>query len=190
MKYVILTVLLLIPFSAFAEKQTEAVCDTLSKYKKINNQSATYQPGVDVNGNAVASADLNSPSTIFQNVTKVPLTVDLAQRLASLQGKGIEVKANFGQNFNMLSIHPDGRVTFGDDDFTSDVKTVCGIAHEVVEKPVAVEIPMIEKPKTVEMMPVEPMTTKEPLKEAEVKTKIITNKPELIPETLQGGAFR
>jgi len=186
MKYIVLIVLLLLPFPVLAEKQSEAVCDALTKYKKVNNQSATYQPGVDVNGNAVVGADIGAPSTIFKNVTKVPLTVDLAQRLSSLQGKGIESQANFG----LLSIHPDGRVTFGDDDFTSDVKTVCGIAHEVVEKPEMVEAPIVETPKAVEVKPVEPIAPKQPLKQPEVKTKIISNKPELVPETLMGGDFR
>jgi len=161
----------------------------LTKYKKINNQSATYQPGVDVNGNAVTPANLpsdgNAPAPIFQNVTKVPLTVDLAEKIASLSGRGLEMNANFG----LLSIHPDGRVTFGDDDMTSDVKTACGIAHEVKEE-VMVETTIVETPAPMEVKPVEATTPKEPEKEPEVTTKIISNKPELVPETLQGGAYR
>ncbi len=120
--------LLVLAFPALAQEgQSEAVCKTLTQYKKVND--VTYTPGVDVRGNAVLPADVNAPVTIIENVTRVPLTVDLAERLSSLQGKGFEMQGDFG----MLEIHPDGRVLYGDQDFTSDVKTLCGIAHEVKE---------------------------------------------------------
>jgi len=156
---------------------TEAVCDALTKYKKIN--SATYVPGVDVSGNAVVSADLNTPDTVIKNITKVPLTVNLANRLRSLQGAGLEMQSNIG----MLEIHEDGRVMFNDQNLTSDVKTVCGIPHEVKE--VAEVDPTIEKAVSQEETQIE---TQEAV--PEVTTKIITHKPELLPELLQGQAYR
>jgi hypothetical protein len=153
--------------------ETKAVCDALTKYKKIND--AAYVPGVDVNGNAVVPADINNP-TIIKNITKVPLTINLANRLRSLQGAGVEMQANLG----MLEIHEDGRVMLNDQDLTSDVKTVCGIAHEKKE---VVEVTSTEQAVPPQETPIDPI-------EPEVTTKIITHKPELVPELLQGQAYR
>lgn len=188
MKYLLLMILLF-PFAAQAKTQSDAVCKTLTKYKKVNN--VTYQPGVDVNGNAVVPADANEPPMIIESVTRVPLTVNLAQRLFHLQGTGIEMDGDFG----LLEIHPDGRVLYGDQDWTSDIKAVCGIVtDDAPARPIeireATEADIIKEAE--KSYPNKVQIEKEELKAEEPKVieKIITHRPELVPETLQGGEYR
>jgi len=66
-----------------------------------------YAPGVDVNGNAVASADLNAqPRVVMPDVISIPVTVDLATNL------GIATPFLARPTVGEVQVTSDGRVTF------------------------------------------------------------------------------
>ena len=82
---------------------------------------ANYKPGVDVNGNPVASADLNSaPQIMNTTYTEVPLNIDLAKKLSLSQPAVME------SNFGNLKVYNDGRVLYNGQDITSNANTLCG----------------------------------------------------------------
>jgi len=57
-----------------------ALCDALTKH--VPSADTNYQPGVDMNGKAVAPADApGSPQMQLPNKIEIPLTVDLAKIL-------------------------------------------------------------------------------------------------------------
>ncbi|MDA0786872.1 MAG: hypothetical protein O3B37_11355 [Proteobacteria bacterium] len=66
-----------------------------------------YRPGVDVNGNAVAPADLNAqPQIAVPDVISIPVTIDLATNL------GINTPFLARPTVGEVQITRDGRVTF------------------------------------------------------------------------------
>jgi hypothetical protein len=56
----------------------EAACARMVEH--VPDADVTYQPGVDVHGNAVAPADLNPVQVVPPNVFWIPLDIDLADR--------------------------------------------------------------------------------------------------------------
>ena len=95
--------------------------DLCGAYKQTEAQDAAYKPGVDVNGNAVAPADLPSTSAVkIPDIVEVPLTIDLAQRL-NISVTGMEMKSTLG----VMKVYKDGRVTYDDKDITTDAKSYC-----------------------------------------------------------------
>ena len=100
-----------------AANNSNAVCQTLVNHKPM--AGVAYQPGVDVKGNAVVPADVNAAQFKVPDIIKVPLTIDLAKRVASLTGTGIQMDGNMG----MLEIHENGKVMYNDQDWTSPVNT-------------------------------------------------------------------
>jgi hypothetical protein len=59
---------------------TEADCSRLVNH--VAAADVNYRPGVDVNGNAVAPADLNTqPQIRMPDVISIPVTIDLATNL-------------------------------------------------------------------------------------------------------------
>ena len=118
---------LLIPGVAVAAPNS-AVCQVL----------ASHQPRADVIHQA--SGDVNANPNNFQvpEVVKVPLTVDLAKRVASLTGKDVLLESQMG----MVEIHQNGKVFYNGQDWTSSVMTLCGQSHAVVpEATVALDEP-------------------------------------------------
>lgn len=205
MKFLFLLLFLSLPAQAL--EVNDPACQALERHKTIND--ATYRAGVDVKGNAVVPADLGvSAPAIIKNVTRIPLTVDLAERLqglgAPVQG-GLELDANFG----ILEIHQDGRVMLEGQDLTNNVQTLCGKSHKVmseekiihqekqlpfegIQKPVIktgkisvqeVEILDFPAPEPKVLMEDKPVSVKPD------KTKIVTDKPDLIPDEILSGEF-
>ena len=124
-----LAILLLVTFTnqAHAADDKDKVCKLVSTYSPAQN--VVYQAGVDVNGNPVVGADLNtSPMNEALNIIKVPLNVDLAQRVARLTGQGIEMNAPLG----MLEIQQNGKITYNGEDWTKPVMTLCGQSFKEV----------------------------------------------------------
>ncbi len=95
---------------------TEQDCSDLVLH--VASADVAYQPGVDVNGNAVAPADLNGPQAIpAPDVITFPLTLDLADRLGiSLGDVDILARPVIGD----VAITSDGRVFFNGKPLTSD----------------------------------------------------------------------
>ena len=84
---------------------TQADCSRLVTH--VASADVAYQPGVDVNGNAVAPADLNSqPQIRVPDVISIPVTIDLATNL------GINTPFLARPTVGEVQVTSDGRVTF------------------------------------------------------------------------------
>lgn len=90
-------------------------------YVHTPDANVAYQPGVDVNGNAVAPADLNAAPNMVPDYISVPLTIDLAQRLNYPLPAGTEMKGALGN----LSLYKDGRVMFNGQDLSPQAQALC-----------------------------------------------------------------
>jgi hypothetical protein len=96
------------------EKEFETLC-------RDQVVGANYVGGVDVNGNSVVPADLNSSgSDILPEVIEIPVTMELAQKL-NLSIAGLELKPELGK----ISVTKNGKVTFNGRDISSNVTTFC-----------------------------------------------------------------
>lgn len=84
---------------------TKAECDRLVTY--VASADVAYAPGVDVNGNAVAPADLNpQPQISMPDTISIPVTIDLATNL------GIPTSFLARPTVGEVQVSSDGRVTF------------------------------------------------------------------------------
>ena len=84
---------------------TEADCSRLVTH--VAAADVNYRPGVDVNGNAVAPADLNAqPQIRMPDVISIPVTIDLATNL------GIDTPFLARPTVGEVRITRDGRVSF------------------------------------------------------------------------------
>lgn len=190
MRHIAIFTALIMLFPAVAQAahadNKNAVCRTVAKHKPADN--VIYQPGVDVRGKAVVPADVNETKMKMPDVVKVPLTIDLARRVSSLTGQNVQMETNLG----MLDIHMDGRVMYGDQDWTEEVMTLCGYSHAVVTETI-VEKPPASAPAEPKPQAAAPQKQPQPKVQATVKpspdkdvTRIITHRPDLI----QGSEYR
>ena len=84
---------------------TEADCSRLVNH--VAAADVNYRPGVDVNGNAVAPANLNAqPQIRMADVISIPVTIDLATNL------GIDTPFLARPTVGEVRITRDGRVSF------------------------------------------------------------------------------
>ena len=98
---------------------SEQDCSQLARHVAVNDTS--YQPGVDVNGNAVTPADLNGSATIpAPDAIVIPLTLDLASRLGIPPGGNADYLAR--PVIGDVVVASDGRVTFNGVPLTSDAQ--------------------------------------------------------------------
>ncbi len=120
-----LTVLLLscmASSAAFAQEQSKyAACAAIPSANNV-----IYQPGVDVNGNPVVPAALETNNNLGNvlNVVKVPLEFNLAQRIAGLNLDDAQL--------GMVEIHQDGKIMYQGQDITKPVMTLCGKSYKEV----------------------------------------------------------
>lgn len=113
--------------NAQAQGDKNAVCQLLPKQNAAQN--VVYQAGVDAYGNAVVPADMNAaPMDGVLNMVKVPLNMDLARRVSTLTGQGIEMNAPLG----MLEVHENGQVKYNGEDWTQPILTLCGQSYKQV----------------------------------------------------------
>jgi len=100
---------------------------------------AAYQPGVDVNGNAVVPVDINA--TPQSQSIIIPIEIDLAERF--------DIPDLGETQVSTAEIQPDGRVMFAQNDVTGKIHDWCGtpIPEDLdIQKP-EIETPVVEKPK-------------------------------------------
>jgi len=132
-------------FPAMAQERMPAACKLIPDANNV-----VYKPGIDVDGNAVVPADLNSnPMGGMLNIIKVPLEFDLAQRISGLNIDGVNMESSLG----MIEIHQNGKIMYNDQDITKPVMTLCAKSHkevsvEVIEAiaPVAPQAPELKAP--------------------------------------------
>jgi len=117
MKYlrkIMLLVVFLVPAHAVVTIN-EADCDRLVAH--VVSPDVAYTPGVDVNGQAVAPADLNGSANIqMPDVISIPVTIDLATSL------GIQTPFLARPTIGEVQVTRDGRVTFNGQPITSDAE--------------------------------------------------------------------
>lgn len=101
------------------------ICKIVEAHKPQSD--VAYQPGIDAYGNAVVPADLNANAFQVPSVIKVPLNIDLAERMTSMVD-GLDLEAPLG----MIEIYQDGRVRYNDQDWGAPVATLCGHSHKVI----------------------------------------------------------
>ena len=92
------------------------ICDVLEGQK-----GAAYVPGVDIKGKPVVAADLESDFNKEIFPIEIPVEVDLVDRsnLDVVEGLDLEpIIAN-------LTIHEDGRVMYGEQEFTNETQALC-----------------------------------------------------------------
>lgn len=128
MRYALFFLALALAFPAYAQETSiDAVCRLLPEYKP--SADVDYKPGVDVHGKPVVSADLNAAPPATFDVIKLPVTVDLAQRLGAVPpAAGLELKPQVA----FMLIHKDGRVEYNGRNVSSQVATACGDAAVLV----------------------------------------------------------
>ena len=98
---------------------SEQDCSQLVRHVASND--ATYQPGVDVNGNSVTPADLNGSGQIpAPDAITFPLTLDLADRLGIPPGGNADFLAR--PVIGDVVVTSDGRVYFNGIPLTSDAQ--------------------------------------------------------------------
>lgn len=118
---------------AFAKDPTDgnseniAVQTMICKKLYVHTPSAdtNYKPGVDVNGNAVAPADLPSTTNFAAapgDYIEVPMTVDLAQRLNQPIPEGVKMEGIIGN----LRLYKDGRINYNGQDVQPQADVMCG----------------------------------------------------------------
>ena len=115
-----LLTILSLPAQAIEVTYSQEMCRLLAEYTL--DKGVTYQPGVDVHGNAVAPADINGGSAFqLPEIIKIPLSVDLAQRFGLPDFTDGELSAPLG----ILEITKDGQVLQDGRDLTAQAKVIC-----------------------------------------------------------------
>ena len=105
---------------AMAAEVVPAECRFITAHKP--SADVAYKEGVDVKGRPVVPADLNAdPMGIKSQTIIMPLTVDFAQRLQTLNIAGLNTEGTLG----FLEISPDGRVTYNGQDLTQPMQALC-----------------------------------------------------------------
>ena len=120
MRIFVLTGLLLVTSAmpSMAQDANLALCKLRSQH--VAAPGTAYQAGVDAHGRAVVPANVAATPSMVPDVVRIPMTVDLAQRLGSVPA-GAEMKAATG----MIEIHKDGRVSFNGQDMTEVAVVLC-----------------------------------------------------------------
>ncbi|MDH3739184.1 MAG: hypothetical protein OER92_08310 [Alphaproteobacteria bacterium] len=130
MRTTALTLLMLLvtiaPATAQATVQiSERDCSHLVRH--VAAADATYQPGIDAAGNAVAPADLDGSGQIpAPDAIIIPLTLDLADRLGIPPGGNADYLAR--PVIGDVVVTSEGRVTFNGTPLTSDAQ------HELAQQ--------------------------------------------------------
>ena len=124
-------------FATNANAYDSIVCGTRAGF--VGDGSANYKPGVDAHGKSVAPADLSPQMPGMGEVIRVPMSINLEQRLSKMLPAGTELKADAG----LVEIYRDGRVMYNGMDITTQTNTLCR------EKPVVEQAPPKKKVKKV-----------------------------------------
>ncbi len=129
---------------ANAADKTDGVSSSMAVAKVICEKhfvidDANYKPGVDVNGNAVAPADVSNSPIDVPEYLEVPLTVDLGKAMNVPMGDNIELKPVLGN----LKLYKDGHVEYNGQDISDKVSTFCGVDTRIEPNPQPVAAPRV-----------------------------------------------
>lgn len=152
MKFFLVALLLTVSvFPAFAQNDL-ALCKL--RAQQVATNGVAYQPGIDVYGKPVVPADVGSAASMVPDLVRIPLNIDLAQRLGVVP-TGAKMDAEMGY----VEIHKDGRVTFNGQDMTNAAAIACSdeaapleataSPTKIIVPPDAPALPMVTTPATV-----------------------------------------
>ena len=111
--------MIVLPFQSVSAEDIHTLCRKIANHKP--KPGVHYQPGVDVKGNAVAPADLNSNFNFKAKPIVIPIKIDLLERFEIDLPQGFELEPEVA-NF---TIHPDGRVEYNGEEVTQRAGLVC-----------------------------------------------------------------
>ena len=125
---ILVAALLVLPWGAHAQQRvqmTSADCQRLVRHTP--SADVAYQPGVDVNGNAVASADLNGGTQIaVPDSFTIPITIDLGDRLGIPVNGDKDYLARFA--VGEVKVNANGHVTYNGQPLTDSA------AHDLAKQ--------------------------------------------------------
>ena len=166
------SVLTIVAAASPALANPSVLCSVRANYDAASGD-ANYKPGVDVKGNAVASADVAAPAMTVPSTLRSPLTVDLAQRLNEVLPDGGKLEAQVG----MVEVRQDGKVFINGNDLTGSATAMCNnIEKQKAAAMKTKDAPKVKKPAAVKK-PVEPVAeapaaVEEPVVEAAPVTQV------------------
>lgn len=123
LKTIVMTTVALAAMTAPALAQNSAaLCKIYAVQGGAAAVPATYQPGVDVNGNPVVSADGGAAPVVgAPGSVRIPVTVELAQQLGAVVPAGVALDAPVG----VVNIAGNGTVSFNGQDITAQTAALC-----------------------------------------------------------------
>ena len=123
-QYILSVALLLLSAGSVSAQQIriELECDSLPlNIAKNISGNPDYQPGVDVDGNPVQPADLNSKTKTSIYPFKIPIELDMVRWLnMDLQGQ-----LNINNDIAYITLHEDGHAEYNGHDLTGNVEYAC-----------------------------------------------------------------
>lgn len=151
------TILMTVSFMAVmaiaapAMANPSVLCSVRDSYKgSAASVSPHYQPGVDVHGKAVVPADVSAPAMTIPQITRIPLTVDLAQRLNDVLPTGMKLESTVG----LVEIGSGGSVSINGKDLSGPADAMCA----TIEKQKAAAMKTKDTPKRKKAVPAKPVT--------------------------------
>jgi hypothetical protein len=132
------------------------LCSVRANYDAAAGDAA-YKPGVDAQGKAVVSADVSGPVPVpaLKQTLRIPLDIDLAQRLNEVMPDGAKLEANMG----LVEVAPDGKVIINGKDMTAPTTAMCNN----IEKQKAAALKTKDAPKVKKKAVVKPTEPVEPV---------------------------
>lgn len=123
MKTIVMTTVALLAVSTPALAQNSAaLCKIYAVQGGAAAVPATYQPGVDVNGNPVVPADGGASAAVgAPGSVRIPVTVELAQQLGAAVPAGVALDAPVG----VVNVAANGSVSFNGQDITAQTAALC-----------------------------------------------------------------
>ncbi len=110
-------------YSSRPAKDTDIICRHIDKDGKVKKGvSADYTAGVDINGQDVASANVNTANSLASpDPIVIPVELDLAERYGLTLPSGIELEPTVSK----IAIYNDGRIVFNDKDISQKIISDC-----------------------------------------------------------------
>lgn len=144
--------LTLVAVATPAMANPSVLCSVRANYDAASGD-ANYKPGVDAQGKPVAPADVAAPAMNVPSNLRIPLSVDLAQRLNEVLPEGAKLEAEIG----LVEVKQDGKVFINGKDLTGPTTAMCSNIEK--QKAAALktkDAPKVKKPAVVKK-PVEPV---------------------------------
>lgn len=145
------------------------LCSVRANYDAATGD-ANYKPGVDAQGKAVAPADVAAPAMNVPTNLRIPLSIDLAQRLNEVLPEGAKLEAQVG----LVEVKQDGKVFINGKDLTGPTTAMCdNIEKQKAAAMKTKDAPKVKKP-AVAKKPVEPVVASPVVDEPAMESAPVT----------------